>query len=80
VIALEGYAIDHAESDVEVFADNFVTEFAYFRGTSASPILFDLVLRLRKLELLYGLKIHMVHIAGTRMIVQGTAGLSWGGA
>jgi hypothetical protein len=59
-----------------MFTDNFVTECYYFQGTSASPILFELVLRLRKLELLYRCKIHMVHISVTRMIVQGTDGLS----
>jgi hypothetical protein len=56
VIALEEYARDHKDSAVELFmfTDNFVTECAYFRGTSTIPIMFELVLRLRKLELLYG--------------------------
>jgi hypothetical protein len=59
-----------------VFTDNYVTECAYFRGTSSSPILFNLVLRLFKLELHAGWKIHVIHIAGTQMISQGTDGLS----
>jgi hypothetical protein len=50
----------------------------YLRGTSSSPILFCLVLRLRKLELRAGWKIHVIHIDGTRMICQGTDGLSQG--
>jgi hypothetical protein len=61
-----------------MFTDNYVTECAYFKGTSSSPILFGLVLRLRKLELHSGWKIHVIHIAGTRMISQGTDGLSRG--
>jgi hypothetical protein len=80
VIALEGYARDHADSSVEFFmcTDNFVTDSAYYRVASTSPILFELVLRICKLEFLYGWKIHMVHIAGTRMIFQDTDGLSRG--
>jgi hypothetical protein len=61
-----------------MFNDNYVTECAYFKGTSSSPIMFGLVLRLRKLELHSGWKIHVIHIAGTRMISQGIDGLSQG--
>jgi hypothetical protein len=61
-----------------MFTDNYVTECAYFKGTSYSPILFGLVLRLRKLELHSGWKIHVINIAGTRMISQGADGLSRG--
>jgi hypothetical protein len=61
-----------------MFTDNYVTECAYFKGTSSSPIMFGLVLRLRKLELHSGWKIHVINIAGTRMISQGTDGLSVG--
>jgi hypothetical protein len=34
-----------------LFTDNFVTERAFFRGTASTKSLFDLVLRLRKLEM-----------------------------
>jgi hypothetical protein len=61
-----------------MFTDNYVTECAYFKGTSSSPIVFCLVLWLRKLELHLGCKIHVIHITGTRMISQGTDGLSRG--
>jgi hypothetical protein len=61
-----------------MFTDNYVTECAYFKGTSSSPIMLGLELRLRKLELHSGWKIHDIHIAGTRMISQGTDGLSGG--
>jgi hypothetical protein len=61
-----------------MFTDNYVTECAYFKGTSSRPTLFGLVFRLRKLELHSGWKIHVIHIAGTQMISQGTDGLSRG--
>jgi hypothetical protein len=77
---LETFAHAHLCATIEVFmfTDNYVTECAYFRCTSSSPILFNLVLRLRKLELHVGWKIHVIHIAGTRMINQGMDGLSRG--
>ena len=37
---------------------------------------FKLVLKLRLLELTQSAKIHLVHIAGSKMISQGTEGLS----
>jgi hypothetical protein len=40
--------------------------------------LFELVLRLRLLEMHAGWKLHVIHIAGTRMIRQGADGLSRG--
>ncbi|GFH43770.1 hypothetical protein CTEN210_00243 [Chaetoceros tenuissimus] len=60
------------------FTDNSVSESAAYRGSSSSKKLFDLVLRLWILELKYGCKIHFIHIAGTRMIEQGTDGISRG--
>jgi hypothetical protein len=56
VITLEGHVRYHDDSAVEffMFTNNFVTECAYLRGTSTSPILFELVLRLWELELSYG--------------------------
>jgi hypothetical protein len=61
-----------------LFTDNFVTERAYYRGTSKSKMLFDLILRLHKLEMLGKLFIHLIWVAGTRMIEQGTDGVSRG--
>ncbi len=53
VRALEEYYEETQERDIELFmcTDNFVTECAFFKGTSSSELLFDLVLRLRVLEL-----------------------------
>jgi hypothetical protein len=64
--------------EVFVFTDNTMAEAAFFRGTLSSPMLFDLVLRLRKLEVAQQCLLHVVHVAGTRMIGQGSDGLSRG--
>jgi hypothetical protein len=65
-------------TELWLFTDNFVTERAYHRGTSSSPQLFNLVLRLRKLQMEGKLFLHLVWVAGTRMIEQGTDGGSRG--
>ena len=65
-------------SEVFVFTDNQVTESAFFKGTSKSKSLFDLVLRLRRLEMDGSLFLRVVWVAGTRMIEQGTDGFSRG--
>jgi hypothetical protein len=59
---------------VFMFTDSYDTECAYFKGTSSSPILFGLVIRLCKLELHAGWKIHVIRI----MTFQGTEGFSQG--
>ena len=69
---------DLGGTEVFLFTDNTVAESAFYRGTSASLKLFDLVLRLRKLEMASQFKLHLLHVPGTRMIEQGTDGLSRG--
>jgi hypothetical protein len=64
--------------EVFMFTDNSTAESAYFKGTSSSEHLFDLVLRLRRIEMKGECVIHLIHIAGTRMIWQGSDGLSRG--
>jgi hypothetical protein len=61
-----------------MFTDNSTAESAFFKGTSSSKKLFELVLRLRKIEMEGNLKIHLIHVAGTRMIWSGIDGLSRG--
>ena len=65
-------------TDWFVFTDNSTAESAYAKGFSSSKLMFELVLRLRKLEMQQGCKIHVSHVAGTRMIKQGSEGLSRG--
>jgi hypothetical protein len=59
-----------------IFTDNTTAEAAFWKGSSKSRKLFDLVLRLRKLEMEHDMIIHVVHVSGKRMIAQGTDGLS----
>ena len=65
-------------AEVFIFTDNSTAEGAFFKGTSSSKTLFEIVLRLRKLEFQSKIKIYFIHVAGTRMISQGTDGLSRG--
>ena len=64
--------------EVFLFTDNTVSESVAAKGSSASPKLYELVVRLYRLEMKYLCKIDMIHVAGTRMIEQGTDGLSRG--
>ena len=61
-----------------MFTDNATAESAFAKGSSSSKLLFELILRLRKLEMQSHCKIHVIHVAGTRMIAQGSDGLSRG--
>jgi hypothetical protein len=70
---LEKGSIPHG-TELFLFTDNFVVERAYFHGTSKSKMLFKLVLCLRKLEMF----VHLIWVAGTRMIAQGTDGILCG--
>jgi hypothetical protein len=48
------------------------------QGTSSSRKLLSLIVRLHCLSTRLGVKIHIFHVAGTRMIAQGTDGVSRG--
>jgi hypothetical protein len=65
-------------AEIFLFTDNQAAEGAYYRGTSPSRSLFDLVVTLYKLQMKYDLVLNVIWIAGTRMIQQGTDGLSRG--
>jgi hypothetical protein len=65
-------------TELFVFTDNTTTEACYYKGNSDNRLLFQQVLRLRTLEMTSSLRLHVVHVAGTRMIQQGTDGLSRG--
>lgn len=67
-----------AGTEVFFFTDNSTAEAIFHNGSSKSPLLFDLVLRLHKIEMRFKCKVHFIHCAGTRMISQGTDGLSRG--
>ena len=78
VEALERLVVEHdmRGSEIFIFTDNSTAEAAYWKGTSQSEALFELVLRLKELEMIYDLQIHLCHISGKRMIAEGTDGLS----
>jgi hypothetical protein len=61
-------------SEVFMFTNNSTV----YKGSSSSPKLLSLIVRLRALGTKHGKKIHIFHIAGTRMIAQGTDEVSRG--
>ena len=64
--------------EIFLFTDNSTSEAAYYSGSSSSEKLFNLVLRVKKLEMTKLAKIHIIHVAGERMKEQGSDGLSRG--
>ena len=65
-------------TEVFLFTDNSTSEAAFYNGSSKSEKLFELVLRTKKLEMHRQTKIHIIHVSGERMKVQGSDGLSRG--
>ena len=80
VETFEAMALENALNGHEVymFTDNSTAEAAFANGSSTSEKLFDLVLRLRQLEMSQEAKSFVCHVAGERMKQQGTDGLSRG--
>jgi hypothetical protein len=78
VDSLETEVWDQGLKDCEIFlfTDNTTAEAAYWKGTSKSEWLFELLLRLMLLETRHDFIIHVIHVAGTRMMAQGTDGIS----
>lgn len=65
-------------AEIWLFTDNSTAESVFYKGNSTSKTLFNLILRLRRMEMIADLRLHVVHVAGKRMIVQGTDGGSRG--
>ena len=61
-----------------LFTDNSTAEAVFYKGNSTSRPLFELMLRLRKLEMAGDLILHVIHVAGTRMVAEGADGGSRG--
>ena len=61
-----------------LYTDKSVADYAYYRGSSSSRLLFLLILRLRKIQMAGDLILHVIHISGRRMIECGVDGLSRG--
>ena len=66
------------DCQIFLFTDNWVAEACYHKGMSSSEALYTLILELQLLEMKYNLYISLIHVAGKRMIAQGTDGLSRG--
>jgi hypothetical protein len=67
-----------SHSEVWIFTGNTTAEGVFWKGHSPYPHLNKLALRLRLLEMDGLVRSQMVHVPGTRMISQGTDGLSRG--
>ena len=65
-------------AEVFMFTDNSTVEACAVKGTSSSPKLLELVVKLRSMTTMYGIILHIFHVSGTRMIAQGTDGVSRG--
>eukprot|EP00957_Ditylum_brightwellii_P160636 12228726-Ditylum_brightwellii.AAC.2 len=61
-----------------MFGDNSTREATYYRGFSSSKFLYELVLQLWVVELKHGCIINLIPYTETRMIAQGTGGISHG--
>jgi hypothetical protein len=65
-------------SMVFFFTDNSTVEAALYKGTSHSPKLFELVIRVKSLETKLAIKLVVSHVSGLRMIAEGGDGVSRG--
>ena len=61
-----------------MFTDNSTAEAVIHKGSSSSPLLYELVVRLYKLSSSFLCSVQVIHVAGTRMVSQGTDGSSRG--
>jgi hypothetical protein len=68
--------LDHAT--VYLFTDSTVVELSLYKGTSKSPKLLKLVIRVKLLETRRGIRILVSHVSGLRMIAEGGDGVSRG--
>jgi hypothetical protein len=65
-------------AEVFLFTDNSTSESVYYKGNSSSEELYEINLRLRKLEMAGDLILHLLHCSGTRMQAEGADGSSRG--
>jgi hypothetical protein len=61
-----------------LFTDDSTVESALLKGNTPSRKLFNLIVRFRKVQMACGAEVVVSHVAGTRMIAQGTDGVSRG--
>ena len=68
----EAHSGNLADAEVYMFTNDSTVESCALRGSSFSKKLLSLINRLHGLMTWCGVKIHIFHVAGTRMIAQGT--------
>ena len=56
--------------EIFLFTDNSTSELTYHKGNSESHLLFQWIVRLRRLNMKHLTRIHLIHVAGSRMISQ----------
>lgn len=80
VSKIEALGAEGKLSDRELFTftDNSTFESTFYKGHSSSKKLNDIIFRLRMVERKYGIILHVIWIAGTRMKKAGIDGLSRG--
>ena len=74
--ALDAQGRVNAETEFFIFTDNVHAETAFYRGSAKSPEVLHLMFRLHKILMRGEAFIHVVWVAGKRMIAQGSDGLS----
>lgn len=64
--------------EVFLFTDNSMAEAAFNWGSSSNQKLYNMVKQVKLMEMVFLTRIHIIHVAGKRMIAQSTDGLSQG--
>ena len=74
---IEALYLEGSFTNCELFllTDNIVLDYEFYKGYSSSKHYFELILRLRKLDMDGEIIIHLVYISGKRMIDSGVDGL-----
>jgi hypothetical protein len=58
------------------FTDKATVESCAYKGSSSCPKLLSLIIQLKAMSTRLGIRLHIFHVDGTRMIAQGTDGVS----
>lgn len=80
VESLEEEASDGSlnNSTLIIATDNTTAETCFYKGNSSSVKLYNLVVRVRLLQIKCGINLYITHVSGKRMQAQGTDGISRG--
>jgi hypothetical protein len=76
MLQIMSYSDDLSGTEVYLFTDNSIAKAAFCKDSSISKKLHELVTDSREMKMEFGVKFVLCHVAGERMIHQGTDGLS----